>query len=151
METFSALLALCAGNSPVTGEFPAQRPVMRSFDVFFDLCLNKWLGKQSWGWWFETPSCSLWRHCNELRVFHVIPFPYGETMIPTLWYTLCYKSRITGEYSRHLTHLPDKMAATLKDGILKRIFPNEILECRFNFHWSLFLRAQLIISQNWFR
>ena len=40
MELFSALLAICAGNSPVTGEFPAQRPVTRSFDVFFDLCLN---------------------------------------------------------------------------------------------------------------
>ena len=38
-----------------TGEFPAQRPVTRSFDVFFDLHLNKWLSKQSWGWWFETP------------------------------------------------------------------------------------------------
>ena len=36
METFSALLAFCAGNSPFTGEFPTQRPVMRSFDVFFD-------------------------------------------------------------------------------------------------------------------
>ena len=43
IETFSALLAICAGNSPVTGEFPAQRPVTRSFDVFFDLRLNKWL------------------------------------------------------------------------------------------------------------
>ena len=64
METFSTLLALCAGNSPVTGEFPAQRPVTSSFDAFFDLCLNKRLNKQSWGWWFETPSCSLWRHCN---------------------------------------------------------------------------------------
>ena len=48
METFSALLALCAGNSPVTGEFPSQRPVTRSFDVFFDLCLNKRLSKQLW-------------------------------------------------------------------------------------------------------
>ena len=64
MGTFSALLALCAGNSPVTGEFPSQRPVTRSFDVFLDLRLNKRLSKQSWGWWFETPSCSLWRHCN---------------------------------------------------------------------------------------
>ena len=43
METFSALLAICAGNSPVTGELPAQRPVTRSFDVFFDLRLNKQL------------------------------------------------------------------------------------------------------------
>ena len=46
METFSELLALCAGNSLVTGEFPAQRPVTRSFDVFFDLDLNKQLSKQ---------------------------------------------------------------------------------------------------------
>ena len=64
METFSALLAFCAGNSPVPGEFPAQRPVTRSFDVFVDLRLNKRLSKQWWGWWFETSSCSLWRHCN---------------------------------------------------------------------------------------
>ena len=63
-ETFPVLLSLCAGKSPVTGEFPAQRPVTRSVDGFFDLHLNKRLSKQSWGWWFETPSCSLWRHCN---------------------------------------------------------------------------------------
>ena len=63
METFSALLALCAGNSPITGESPSQRPVTRSFDIFFRLCLNK-RSKQLWGWWFETPSCSLLRHCN---------------------------------------------------------------------------------------
>ena len=62
---FSALLALYAGNSPVTGEFPTQMPVTRSFDLFFDLRLNKRLSKQSWGWWSETPSCSLWRQCND--------------------------------------------------------------------------------------
>ena len=49
---------------PLCGEFTGQRPVTRSFDVFFDLRLNKRLNKQSWGWWFETPSRSLWRHCN---------------------------------------------------------------------------------------
>ena len=48
----------------VTGEFPSQRPVTQSFDVFFHLRLNKRLSKKSWVWWFETPSCSLWRHCN---------------------------------------------------------------------------------------
>ena len=48
MQTFSALLAICAGNSPVPGEFPAQRPVTRSLDVFFDLRLNQRLSKQSW-------------------------------------------------------------------------------------------------------
>ena len=64
METFSALLALCAGNSLASGEFPAQRPVMRSFDVFCDFCLNKGPRKQSWGWRFETLLRPLWRHCN---------------------------------------------------------------------------------------
>ena len=67
METFSALLALCAGNSPVTGEIPTQWPVTRNFDVFFDLRLNKRLSEQSWGWWFETPSCPLWRLCNAVN------------------------------------------------------------------------------------
>ena len=64
METFSPLLAFCAGNSPVTGEFPSRRPVTGSFDVFFDLHLNKRLSKQSRRQWFVTPSRSLWRHCN---------------------------------------------------------------------------------------
>ena len=64
MDAIFALPAICAGNSPVTGEFPAQRQVTRSFDVFFDLRLNKRLSRQSWGWWFETPWRPLWRHCN---------------------------------------------------------------------------------------
>ena len=55
---------ICAGNSRVTREFPSQRPVLRSFDVFFDLRLNKRLSTQSWGWWFGMPSRPLWRHCN---------------------------------------------------------------------------------------
>ena len=54
---------LC-GEFTGPGEFPTQRPVTRGFDVFFDLRLNKPLSKQPSGWWFETPSWSLWRHCN---------------------------------------------------------------------------------------
>ena len=69
METFSPLLAICAENSPVTGEFPAQRQVTQSFEVFFDLRLNKRLSKQLWDWCFETPSRPLWRHCNEHPYF----------------------------------------------------------------------------------
>ena len=50
METFSTLLAICAGKSPVPGEFPAQRPVTRNFDVFFDLRLNKkWVNNREAG------------------------------------------------------------------------------------------------------
>ena len=66
VETFSALLAICAGNSPVSGEFPAQKPVTRSFDVFFDVRLIKRLSKRSRGWWFETLSYPLWRHRNDI-------------------------------------------------------------------------------------
>ena len=65
METFSALLALCVGNSPVTGEFPSQRPETRSYTVFFHLRLNKRLSKQSRRRWFETALCPLWRHSND--------------------------------------------------------------------------------------
>ena len=64
IETFSALLTICTGNSPVPSEFPAQRPVTRSFDIFSDLRLNKRLSKQWWGWWFEALSRPLWRHRN---------------------------------------------------------------------------------------
>ena len=64
IETYSVLLAICAESSPVSVEFPAQRPVTRSFNIFFDLRLYKRLSKQSWGWPFETLSCPLWRQCN---------------------------------------------------------------------------------------
>ena len=67
----TALLDICAGNSPVTDEFPVQSPVMRSFGVFFDLRLNERLSKQSWGCWFETPSGPLWRHSNALTLFQL--------------------------------------------------------------------------------
>ena len=62
-NVFRVIGPLC-GNSPVTGEFPTQRPVTRGFDVFFELRLNKRYSKQSLGWWLETPSWSLWRQCN---------------------------------------------------------------------------------------
>ena len=58
-------LPLCEGNPPVTSRFPSQKPVTRSFEVFFDLHLNKRLRKQSRRRWFETPLRPLWRHCND--------------------------------------------------------------------------------------
>ena len=66
METFSALLALCAGNSPITREFPSQRPVTRSFDAFLD---------HSWDWWLGTPSRSLWRHRTDESWWNIIQQP----------------------------------------------------------------------------
>ena len=61
-------------TGPLGGEFTSHRwiPLTEAsdaeFDVFFDLRLNKPLSKQLWGWWFETPSRSLWRHCNGMWV-----------------------------------------------------------------------------------
>ena len=87
METFSALLAhgegnplmtlaLCEGNLPVTSGFPSQRPMPRSFDVFFDPRLNKRLSEQSGRWWFKTPWRSWRRHgnCIALYQFNSIQF-----------------------------------------------------------------------------
>ena len=55
METLPALLAICAGNSLVSGEFPAQRPVTRSFDVFF-ICVR------IYGWVNNGEAGDLSRH-----------------------------------------------------------------------------------------
>ena len=52
---------------------PHKWPVTQSFDVFFDLRLNKRLSKQSWGWWFETLSRPLWRHRNVFVVYTRTP------------------------------------------------------------------------------
>ena len=69
VETFSALLVLCERNLAVTGGFPFQRPVTRSFSVLYDLCSNKRLSKQSRRRWFKTPPRSLLRQCNERNAF----------------------------------------------------------------------------------
>ena len=83
METFIALLILCEGNPTVTGGFPSQRPVTRSFDVFFDLRPNRRLSTQSRRRWFKTPSRSLWRHCNGMHILS-----RHESVISTYIYTI---------------------------------------------------------------
>ena len=98
MEIFSALLAICAGNSPVIGEFPAQRPVTRSFDVFFNLHLNKWLSKQSCGWWFETPTCPLWCHCNGYCFNYLPTFTCGTCFKISVW---CIYSAYKPSHEHH--------------------------------------------------
>ena len=66
MKTLSALLVLCAGNSPVTTEFP-HKGQWRGALMFSLICaLAKRLRKHSWRWWFETSSRSFWRRCNGL-------------------------------------------------------------------------------------
>ena len=70
---------------------PHQWPVARNFDVFFDLRLKKRLSKQPWGWWFDTPSCSLWRHCN-------------DSFVPTAlnWQPGCQKRVTRAETSNYI-------------------------------------------------
>ena len=98
---------LC-GEFTGPGEFPTQRPVTRSFDVFFDLRLNKRLSKQPWGWWFETLSWSLWRHCNAITVTsqqsHVVdlwfiqpPFQTDDKENIKALYYWCF---VSGNYHR---------------------------------------------------
>ena len=88
--------SLC-GEFTGPGEFPTQRPVTRSFDVFFDLRLNKRLSKQPWGWWFEKLSWSLWRQCNECvgkPVFQIVTcslFSVKPLPEPILSYTIRIK------------------------------------------------------------
>ena len=108
MEIFSALLALCAGNSPITGVFPSQRPVTRSSDVFFDLRLNKRLSKHSWVWWFEKPSRSVWRHRNGSQKNTLTKPPtwmetHRQTQARTITHTHTDIYRHT-----HTTHNPPK-------------------------------------------
>ena len=89
METISALLAICAGNSPVTGEFSTQRPVTRSFDIFFDLRLNKRLSKLWWGLWVETPSRPLWRCCNASKPTWTVTELIRHLGIAISWICMC--------------------------------------------------------------
>ena len=108
MKTFSALLALCVVNSPITGEFPAQRPVTRSFDVFFDLRLDKRLSKHSWGWWFETPSRPLWRHCNVWLKCHRSLFRRVWSIISQCWlrqYFCAEQQTISGTSKVLMVHI----------------------------------------------
>ena len=101
MEAFSALLSRCEGNSPVTGESPAQRPVTRSINIFFDIRLNNRLSKQSRRWWVVMPSRSLWCNCNEIdavdwyvgaEALVVSRYHYNEAPEITGNSTLCWKN-----------------------------------------------------------
>ena len=81
------------------GEFPTQRPVTRSFDVFFDVRLNKRLSKQSWGWWSETPSTSLWRHRNDLPVTNGLPTQRASS-VELPYFPCCKNDEVVAKNSR---------------------------------------------------
>ena len=91
---------ICAGNSSAAGEFPLQRPVTRSFDVFFDLRMNKRLSIQSRRRWLETPSRHLWRHCNvNMQAIvdnqgHSVNWGHDADSIICCWKNHCNDARI---------------------------------------------------------
>ena len=122
METCSVLLAICVGNSLVTNEFPTQRPEIRSFDVFFDLSLDRRLTKQSWGWWFEMPSRSLWHHCNE----------------PSIW-----GSYLSGRYTEQCWQLNTLSSGQNGHHFFKCFSLIKMFEFWLKFHWNVFPAVQL--------
>ena len=116
METFSALLAFCAKISIVTGEYPSQRPVTRSFDVLFDPRLEKGLSKQPRYRWFETPSCSLLRPCNAL-IYYLHWFYATSTRISR------YLPSCNAYHTGSAFIKPDQLDPWIKDQIKITLLP----------------------------
>ena len=95
----------------MTGGFPSQKPVTQSFDVFFDLRLNKRLSKQSRCQWFETPSRSLCRHCNQY---------------PACQHTLWRRVRLCNGWWRHQWYtMLGKLCYNLIEDQIKVVLRNE--------------------------
>ena len=150
METFSAILVLCAWNSPVNSPHKGQ---WRGVLMFYLICaLNKQLSKQWRDQWFETPSRSLWRYCN---------VPYGRQN-PRYQCHWCSDDIIVadGVVAQWTRASANKIFNTLRprqmDAISQTTFSNafswmKMFEFRLKFHWSLFLGFQLTIFQHWFR
>ena len=99
MMTSSSENIFCV-TGHLCGKFTGQRPMMRSFEVFY-LRLSKRLSKQSWGWCFETLSCSLWRHCNGTGGLPTrrdsnsesVSIPWGREVVNRINVVLSYSSR----------------------------------------------------------
>ena len=98
-------------TGPLWGEsigqrwFPSQKPVTQSFDVFFDLRLNKRLSKQPRRRWFETPSHSLWRHCNVPRpviTLVIVNQIFHEYTAVTYWWKSEYFFKKSRKHYRNL-------------------------------------------------
>ena len=99
METFSALLALCAGNVPVTGEFPHKGQWRGALIFFICTWINGWVNTREAGDLRHTPSRPLIRHCNGLwfsqccwiwfilrnRPYQICAYPFNALCIHTIW------------------------------------------------------------------
>ena len=130
---------LC-GEFTGPGEFLAQRPVMRSFDVFFDLRLNKRLSKQPWCWWFETPAWSLWRQRNVFfdNLFEVILIQWPMRDMEVIL-QVCFSNSFYGLISRTL---PVKLVSG----------EGHRTPLRISHHWFMYCghqpQSELMLTQN---
>ena len=106
------------------GEFPAQRPVTRSFDVFFHLRLNKRLSKQPWGWWFETPGWSVWRHRNVWWQINALSY-YSLDQMTSRTYSL-FDEKLKLGYS----DLPRSHSGCRLNALLVNTFKTEIISLK---------------------
>ena len=92
------------------GEIPTQRPLTRSFDVFFEPRLYKRWSMQPWGWWFETPSSSLWRHCNGYNWFLIDLFQLSGRHMKLVYFMPIIRNQYHGccktgvVWSESITH-----------------------------------------------
>ena len=139
MEPISALLAICAGNSPVTSEFPAQSPVTRNFDVFY-VRLNTRLHKQWWGWWFETPSRTSWRH-RETKVCSVVGL---SCMYLSTWKPRTMQANPVQRKALLFVYLYNRQwtMQNYADSIFRRRFSfHQWLEFWTEFSWNPFTKA----------
>ena len=140
MEEFSRFTGPLCGDFTGARWIPLTKASDPSFDVLFDLCLNKRLSKVSWGWWFETLSCPLWRHCNdifrgEFYVPNVLPWcttlatPSYSAVNTKLkvnrnhlsneswkdWFTTKYENDIRGGYIMLLRYILMSLVCDLQD------------------------------------
>ena len=128
MTSSNGLIFRVTGH--LCGEFTSrwwiltQRPVTRGFDAFFDLRLNKWLKKQWLGWWFETPSYSLWRHCNEKQLWRLRLKSIGTEPTETRQTGNCphicwlYRKSLVGIWllSQYINHTNVKVTPSMNTG-----------------------------------
>ena len=177
METFSALLALCAGNLSVTGEFPSRRPVVRSFDFFMYAWINGWVNNREainlrrhrahydvtvmysnyeMGQFmskYVNPDMACCRHsrgrCNKIAEYFS-----DKYLIATMTSNRKTKStRISsvenGVWGLNIT-LTDWGRISQKT-FSKAFSWMKIYEFCLRFHWNLFPRFSSTIFQQWFR
>ena len=124
---------LC-GEFTGPSEFPAHRPVTRSFDVFFDLLLNKQLSKQSWGWWFEMLLRPLWRHCNDslcYRLWRHFTKDLSSSQISNKWQDVGLK--LASQLIRHNSLAPGISGWNFRCIISKHILLSDIFSI---FSWN---------------